>query len=47
MSKKHDHEAADQHAEHARKLDDDTYQKELARLQIELVKLQEWIKHKG
>ena len=29
------------------KIDDKTYQTELARLQIELVKLQEWIKHEG
>lgn len=29
------------------KIDDKTYQKELARLQIELVKLQEWVKHEG
>jgi polyphosphate kinase len=30
-----------------KKLDKDFYEKELARLQVELVKLQEWIKHKG
>ena len=30
-----------------RKIDNATYEKELARLQIELVKLQEWIKHEG
>ena len=29
------------------KLDADTYVRELAKLQIELVKLQEWIKHEG
>ncbi len=29
------------------KIDDEVYVEELARLQIELVKLQEWIKHKG
>lgn len=29
------------------KLNKKTYEKELARLQIELVKLQEWIRHKG
>ena len=29
------------------KIDDKTYEKELARLQIELVKLQEWVKHEG
>jgi polyphosphate kinase len=31
----------------APKLDKQTYQEELARLQVELVKLQEWIRHKG
>jgi polyphosphate kinase len=31
----------------ARKIKNDTYEKELARLQIELVKMQNWIKHKG
>lgn len=30
-----------------RKIKDSVYEKELARLQIELVKLQEWIKHEG
>lgn len=30
-----------------RKINDKTYEKALARLQIELVKLQEWIKHEG
>jgi polyphosphate kinase 2 len=30
-----------------KKLDIDFYEKELVRLQVELVKLQEWIKHKG
>lgn len=30
-----------------KKIDNKLYEKELARLQIELVKLQEWIKHKG
>ena len=29
------------------KIDDATYETELARLQIELVKLQEWVKHEG
>ena len=29
------------------KIDDKTYEKELFRLQLELVKLQQWIKHKG
>ncbi len=32
---------------HERKIKNDDYEKELARLQIELVKLQEWIKHEG
>ena len=31
----------------ARKIKNDVYEKELARLQIELVKMQNWIKHKG
>ncbi len=31
----------------ARKIKNDIYEKELARLQIELVKMQNWIKHKG
>jgi hypothetical protein len=31
----------------ARKIKNDVYEKELARLQIELVKMQDWIKHKG
>jgi polyphosphate kinase len=30
-----------------KKLDEEFYEKELGKLQIELVKLQEWIKHKG
>ncbi len=30
-----------------KKISDEVYEKELAKLQIELVKLQEWIKHKG
>ncbi len=31
----------------SRKIKNDVYEKELARLQIELVKMQNWIKHKG
>jgi polyphosphate kinase 2 (PPK2 family) len=31
----------------ARKIKNDIYEKELERLQIELVKMQNWIKHKG
>jgi polyphosphate kinase len=34
-------------SEQPKKLDRKFYEKELARLQIELVKLQEWLKHKG
>lgn len=30
-----------------KKMDTDTYLKELGKLQVELVKLQEWVKHKG
>ena len=30
-----------------RKIDPQTYEEELFKLQLELVKLQEWIKHKG
>jgi polyphosphate kinase 2 len=30
-----------------KKLDDESYERELSRLQVELVKLQEWIKHEG
>ena len=33
--------------ERKKKMNDSYYEKELAKLQIELVKLQEWIKHKG
>jgi polyphosphate kinase 2 len=38
--------AADKHKEH-KKLDRETYEVELEKLQVELVKLQEWIKHAG
>ena len=51
MSKKHKHGKKDKGEEGGQgakeKLDRKFYEKELARLQIELVKLQEWIKHKG
>jgi polyphosphate kinase 2 len=47
MSKKQKHKTAAQAASERPPLKNKTYQKELARLQIELVKLQEWIKHKG
>ncbi len=43
MSKKHKHKGT----KHGKGLDPEAYAKELARLQIELVKLQEWIRHKG
>ena len=31
----------------SKKIKNDVYEKELARLQIELIKLQEWVKHTG
>ena len=45
MSKKNKHEAPAEKPNG--KLDKKTYNKELAKLQLELVKLQEWVKHKG
>ena len=45
--RKDDRRAESAEPEQAGKLKNKVYQKELARLQIELVKLQEWIKHKG
>ena len=47
MSKKHTCEDNEHHGKPKEKLDEDRYNKELAKLQVELVKLQEWIKHKG
>ncbi|MGA2138353.1 MAG: polyphosphate kinase 2 [Verrucomicrobiia bacterium] len=47
MSRNHKYEAAEKQAKPTGELDKKFYGKELARLQIELVKLQEWIKHKG
>ena len=47
MSKKHKRDGKAKAAEPGGKLKRKAYEKELARLQIELVKLQEWIKHKG
>lgn len=47
MSKKHKRDGKAEAAEPGGKLKRKAYEKELARLQIELVKLQEWIKHKG
>ena len=47
MSKKHKRDSKAKAAEAGGKLKRKVYEKELARLQIELVKLQEWIKHKG
>jgi polyphosphate kinase len=53
MSKKKKEQKGDSTPNHAeklpqkKKLDRKSYEKELARLQVELVKLQEWIKYKG
>jgi len=47
MSKKHKRDSKAKAVEAGGKLKRKVYEKELARLQIELVKLQEWIKHKG
>jgi len=47
MSKKLHHDGREEAARPAERLDKKTYEKELAKLQLELVKLQEWIKHKG
>ena len=40
-------ENADTAAEDPKKMDSRLYEKELNKLHIELVRLQEWIKHKG
>ncbi|MEX3916346.1 polyphosphate kinase 2 [Paraburkholderia sp. BR10872] len=45
-SRKADHAAGQQH-EDSGKLSNSTYLKELARLHVELVKLQEWVVHEG
>ncbi len=47
MSKHHKHDSKAKNGEPVEKIKRKVYEKELARLQIELVKLQEWIKHKG
>jgi polyphosphate kinase len=47
MSKKHEDRVEARTRIPGRELDKKTYQKELARLQVELVKLQEWVKYKG
>jgi len=47
MSKTNKKDAGKKNGNSGTKLDNKTYEKELARLQIELVKLQEWIRHKG
>jgi len=47
MSKKHKHKPHEHGAKSDASLNKKTYRKELARLQVELVKLQEWIRHKG
>lgn len=41
------HKKADKQNKERKKLKKKFYEKELSRLQVELVKLQEWIKHKG
>ena len=45
--KKKEDETAPDHGGHGHKLDLKTYEAELIKLQVELVKLQEWIKHAG
>jgi polyphosphate kinase len=47
MSKGHKHKAEDPTGQTGTKLKKKAYEKELARLQVELVKLQEWIKLEG
>ncbi|MEZ4222658.1 MAG: polyphosphate kinase 2 [Polyangiaceae bacterium] len=47
LEKKKDHREDGEDSEKKKKLKTKAYEKELARLQIELVKLQEWIKEKG
>lgn len=47
MSKKHKSRAEEQTGKASRELRNKFYKKELTRLQVELVKLQEWIKHMG
>lgn len=46
MSKKNKSHSRDRSREKTERLGRKTYEKELARLQVELVKLQEWIRHK-
>lgn len=45
--KAHKYKADQKNSQKSSKLPKKVYQKELARLQIELVKLQEWVKHQG
>jgi polyphosphate kinase 2 len=47
MSKPRAHQSKAKSSEAVQKLKRNAYEKELARLQVELVKLQEWIRHKG
>src|SRR5437867_634604 len=47
MSKKNKQRVKEKAGESGKKLKRKAYEKELARLQVELVKLQEWIKHTG
>lgn len=46
-ARKQDEQSAPEHGAKKKKLSNKVYEKELARLQIELVKLQEWVKLKG
>jgi len=41
------HEESERKRKKVKKIAKDVYEKELFRLQVELVKLQEWVKHKG
>ena len=47
MSRRHKDKSREKVEKPIKKLDKKTYNKELARLQVELVKLQEWIKQRG
>ena len=47
MGKKKSNKKADKNGKEDKKLSKKVYEKELARLQIELVKLQRWVQHKG
>jgi len=47
MSRKHRHDKDRGNPDKSRKLHRDAYEKEIARLQVELVSLLEWVKHKA